>query len=111
MDQQQDRACISVRQQQKRGASCRSHLLPTNHQPSTKQPSTNQQPTTNQPPQVGLTNVYTAQLFYNQQQLQPNTVAALRKAVPALTDDDVAVMQRVPHRSFSPEVLQVGFCQ
>ncbi|KIZ06424.1 cyanate lyase [Monoraphidium neglectum] len=56
--------------------------------------------------EVGLTNVYTAQLFFNQQQLQPNTVAALRKAVPALTDDDVDDMQRVPHRSFNPEILQ-----
>jgi hypothetical protein len=52
--------------------------------------------------------VYTAQLFFNQQQLQPNTVAALRKAVPALTDDDVDDMQRVPHRSFNPEILQVS---
>ncbi|KAI8467914.1 MAG: cyanate lyase C-terminal domain-containing protein [Monoraphidium minutum] len=56
--------------------------------------------------EVGLTNVYTAQLFHGQQQLQPNTVAALRKAVPSLGDDDVAAMQRAPQRSFHPDVLQ-----
>lgn len=56
--------------------------------------------------ECGLTNVYATQLFFNQQQLQPATVAALRKAVPALTDEDVAHMQRAPHRAFNPEVLQ-----
>ena len=51
--------------------------------------------------------MYTTQLFHNQQQLQANTVAALRKAVPGLSDSDVAAMQRAPHRSFDPAVLQV----
>lgn len=55
---------------------------------------------------MGLTNVYMAQLFYGQQQLQPNTVAALRAAVPGLSDADVEAMQAIPHRSFNPDVLQ-----
>eukprot|EP00882_Tetradesmus_deserticola_P003674 GHRQ01003888.1.p1 GENE.GHRQ01003888.1~~GHRQ01003888.1.p1 ORF type:complete len:205 (+),score=67.59 GHRQ01003888.1:94-708(+) len=56
--------------------------------------------------EVGLTNVYTTQLFYHQQQLQANTVSALRKAVPALTDADVQAMMRAPMRSYDPTILQ-----
>ncbi|KAF8071365.1 hypothetical protein HT031_001449 [Scenedesmus sp. PABB004] len=56
--------------------------------------------------ELGLTNVYTAQLFHHQQQLQPRTVPALRKAVPGLTDGDVAEMQRAPFRRFDPAILQ-----
>lgn len=40
----------------------------------------------------------TKQLFLNQAQLKPERVAALRKAVPDLTDDDVEYMQRCPYR-------------
>eukprot|EP00879_Flechtneria_rotunda_P012693 GHRR01013254.1.p1 GENE.GHRR01013254.1~~GHRR01013254.1.p1 ORF type:complete len:143 (+),score=41.06 GHRR01013254.1:226-654(+) len=58
--------------------------------------------------EVGLTNVYTAQLFHNQQQLQPNTAEALRKAVPALTDEDVDAMMRAPLRTYDPNALQVN---
>ncbi|CAM9988753.1 unnamed protein product [Sphacelaria rigidula] len=46
--------------------------------------------------EMGLTNAYVAQLFLNQAQLKPERVAALRKAVPDLTDDDVEYMQRCP---------------
>lgn len=42
-----------------------------------------------------------------QQQLQPNTAAALQKAVPALTSDDIDDMMRAPLRSFDPNNLQV----
>ncbi|WIA42229.1 hypothetical protein OEZ86_008246 [Tetradesmus obliquus] len=56
--------------------------------------------------EVGLTNVYTTQLFYGQQQLQPNTISALRKAVPALSEADVAGMMRAPMRSYDPTILQ-----
>jgi cyanate lyase len=55
---------------------------------------------------VGLTNIYTAQLFHHQQQLQPNTAAALQKAVPALTAEDINDMMRAPLRSFDPNNLQ-----
>eukprot|EP00877_Chromochloris_zofingiensis_P013706 jgi/Chrzof1/858/Cz01g31180.t1 len=55
---------------------------------------------------LGLTNVYTAQLFYNQQQLHAETVAALRKAVPALKDEDIADMQDAPFRSYEPTNIQ-----
>lgn len=57
--------------------------------------------------EVGLTNVFTTQLFYGQQQLKPDTAVALRRAVPALTDDDVAFMQRAPFRSFDSNIIQV----
>ncbi len=56
---------------------------------------------------MGITNVYCAQLFHHQQQLQPNTVKALGQAVPGLTDVDLAQMQRAPYRRFDPEILQV----
>lgn len=58
--------------------------------------------------EVGLTNVYCTQLFYGQQQLQPNTVAALRAVVPELEDDDIQAMMRAPMRSFDPNQIQVG---
>jgi hypothetical protein len=48
-----------------------------------------------------------ALLLFLQQQLQPNTVQALRKAVPALTDADVAAMMRAPMRSYDPTIMQV----
>lgn len=43
-----------------------------------------------------------------QQQLQPNTVAALRKAVPGLKDADVNQMMRAPMRCYDPNNMQVG---
>jgi hypothetical protein len=42
-----------------------------------------------------------------QQQLQPNTAAALRAAVPALESDDLEAMMRAPMRSFEPSQMQV----
>lgn len=56
--------------------------------------------------EVGLTNVYCTQLFYNQQQLQPNTAAALKAAVPDLEEEDFEAMMRAPMRSFEPNQMQ-----
>jgi cyanate lyase len=56
--------------------------------------------------EVGLTNLYTAQLFYNQAQLKEATIDKLRKAVPALTDDMVQHMKRCPMRSWDPAIKQ-----
>lgn len=56
--------------------------------------------------EVGLTNVYCTQLFFNQQQLQPNTADALRAAVPDLEDEDIEAMMRAPMRSFDPNQIQ-----
>lgn len=58
-------------------------------------------------PQIGVTNVYCAQLFYNQQQLKPGTAKALAQAVPDLPADALEEMQRAPMRRYDPEVLQV----
>lgn len=57
--------------------------------------------------ELGLTNVYTAQLFHHQQQLQPGTAKALAAVVPGLTDDDLTAMMAAPMRNFDPDVLQV----
>lgn len=56
--------------------------------------------------ELGLTNAYVAQLFLNQAQLKPGRVAALRKAVPALSDTDLEHMQRCPYRSFNETVRE-----
>jgi len=56
--------------------------------------------------ELGLTNMYTAQLFYNQAQLKPSTEEALRRVVPALSDDNIAAMRRCPMRSFDPNIVQ-----
>jgi hypothetical protein len=42
-----------------------------------------------------------------QQQLQPNTAAALRTAVPDLEEEDLDAMMRAPMRSFEPNQIQV----
>ena len=94
--------------------------------------------------EVGLTNVYTAQLFYNQvsplhfkrhsvnasldcfklrstcsiraiskvslailqAQLKPDRVEVFKKAVPQVKDEDIAVMKRVPFRSYDESITQ-----
>jgi cyanate lyase len=55
---------------------------------------------------LGLCNVYTAQLFYNQAQLKPGTVEKLKSVVPSISDADLAVMQRAPVRSYDPSIIQ-----
>lgn len=57
---------------------------------------------------LGLTNVYTAQLFMNQAQLKPDKVKKLKEIVPAISDEDLAAMQRFPFRSFDPQVNNVS---
>eukprot|EP00884_Botryococcus_braunii_P014112 jgi/Botrbrau1/22701/Bobra.0132s0040.1 len=56
--------------------------------------------------ETGLTNLYTAQLFYGQAQLKPDREASLRQAVPALTQDQVDAIKRCPNRSFHPQIVQ-----
>eukprot|EP01041_Mallomonas_annulata_P013426 gene13426-28471_t len=55
---------------------------------------------------LGMTNVYTVQLFMNQAQLKPETAEKLSKLVPAITSDDLLAMQSAPFRSFDPQMLQ-----
>lgn len=55
--------------------------------------------------EVGLTNVFTAQLFYNQAQLKPDRVEKLKKAVPDLSEEDLKIMKRVPFRSYDPSIV------
>jgi hypothetical protein len=43
----------------------------------------------------------------SQQQLQPNTAAALKAAVPDLEEEDFEAMMRAPMRSFEPNQMQV----
>ncbi|KAG0496696.1 hypothetical protein HPP92_001217 [Vanilla planifolia] len=56
--------------------------------------------------ETGLTNVYVAQLFRRQAQLKPDTAAAFRAAVPALTDDLISEMMKPPFRSYHPNLIQ-----
>lgn len=56
--------------------------------------------------EIGVTNAYCAQLFYNQAQLKVSSVAALKAAVPALTDEDIDEMTRSPIRSWDPTIVQ-----
>jgi len=56
--------------------------------------------------EIGLTNAFTAQLFYNQAQLKSGREEVLRKACPALTDELVAAMKRAPMRGFDPSILK-----
>lgn len=56
--------------------------------------------------EVGLTNLYTAQLFQNQAELKEATAPLLQKAVPGLTDDLIARMKVSPLRQFDPQLIQ-----
>jgi len=56
--------------------------------------------------EIGLTNAFTAQLFYNQAQLKDGREELLRKACPALTDELISAMKRSPMRSFDPSILK-----
>ena len=56
---------------------------------------------------LGLTNAQTAQLFTNQAQLSSRAAALLKVAVPGISEEDLATMQKVPMRSFDPEMMQV----
>eukprot|EP00195_Chlamydomonas_chlamydogama_P007229 CAMPEP_0202900666 /NCGR_PEP_ID=MMETSP1392-20130828/11971_1 /ASSEMBLY_ACC=CAM_ASM_000868 /TAXON_ID=225041 /ORGANISM="Chlamydomonas chlamydogama, Strain SAG 11-48b" /LENGTH=200 /DNA_ID=CAMNT_0049587103 /DNA_START=27 /DNA_END=629 /DNA_ORIENTATION=- len=56
--------------------------------------------------EIGCTNIYTAALFYNQQQLKEGTAQALQQAVPQLSESDLKEMMRAPSRRFDPDLLQ-----
>eukprot|EP00898_Chlorokybus_atmophyticus_P002362 jgi/Chlat1/3126/Chrsp21S03359 len=55
--------------------------------------------------ELGVTNAYAAQLFLNQAQLKPHTAEKLKKAVPALTDEQVATMSKPPLRTFDERIV------
>lgn len=55
---------------------------------------------------IGVTNAYVAQLFMNQAQLKPATAAKLAASVPGITAEDLAIMQKIPFRSFDPTIMQ-----
>ena len=57
---------------------------------------------------LGVTNAQTAQYFTNQAQLSPRAAELLKVAVPGITAEDLATIQKVPMRSFDPEMMQVG---
>ncbi|KAJ4834133.1 hypothetical protein Tsubulata_012624 [Turnera subulata] len=56
--------------------------------------------------EIGLTNVYVAQLLRRQAQLKPETAPKLRAALPRLTDDLLHEMMKPPLRSFDPNLIQ-----
>ncbi|CAN6486203.1 unnamed protein product [Victoria cruziana] len=56
--------------------------------------------------EMGLTNVYVAQLFRRQAQLKPHAVDSLRSAVPEIPDDLVDEMMKPPMRSYDPSLIQ-----
>jgi cyanate lyase len=58
---------------------------------------------------IGVTNAYAAQLFTAQAQLKPATTEKLKAIVPAISDEDLAQLQKVPMRSFDPVMLQDPF--
>jgi cyanate lyase len=55
---------------------------------------------------LGLTNTYTAQLFYNQAQLKTGTAEHLARLIPGISPEDLALMKRAPMRSFDETILQ-----
>ncbi len=42
----------------------------------------------------------------NQAQLKPATAVKLAQAVPGITAEDLAIMQKIPFRSFDPTIMQ-----
>lgn len=57
--------------------------------------------------QLGVTNTYAAQLLLGQAKLIPEIAVKLRKAIPALSDEDIQDMQdSFPMRSFDDEILK-----
>jgi cyanate lyase len=57
---------------------------------------------------IGLTNVATTNIFYRQGRLFPAMAPKMAAICPNLTDDQIKTMQKLPFRSFDPQILQVG---
>mmetsp|Transcript_16981 Transcript_16981/g.20867 ORF Transcript_16981/g.20867 Transcript_16981/m.20867 type:complete len:175 (+) Transcript_16981:46-570(+) len=55
---------------------------------------------------LGLTNAYTANIFFNQAQLKPSAAAKIKEFVPGISDEDLKAIQKPPMRSFDPAILQ-----
>jgi len=55
---------------------------------------------------LGYTNVYMAQIFYNQQQLESSKCKELKQLVPEITDEMLEMMKKCPFRSFDPNQVQ-----
>eukprot|EP00667_Euglena_gracilis_P014284 EG_transcript_14786 len=56
---------------------------------------------------LGVTNVYAAQLFYNQAQLKPLTAAKLQGALgDAISVEDLQLMQQAPMRSWDDDIVK-----
>jgi hypothetical protein len=65
---------------------------------------------------LGLTNVYTANLFFGQAQLKPETAKKLQLVVPRLTNEQLQIMQvcvRLYNHLFDrrPSREQEWYCQ
>ena len=58
---------------------------------------------------IGVTNAQTAQIFTNQAQLSPRAAELLKAAIPAISHEDLTTMQKIPMRSFDPQMMQVEF--
>ncbi|KAL4190479.1 hypothetical protein AMTRI_Chr07g75850 [Amborella trichopoda] len=56
--------------------------------------------------ELGVTNVYAAQLLRRQAQLKPQTAELMRSALPQLPEDLVQEMMKPPMRSYDPNLIQ-----
>ena len=56
---------------------------------------------------LSITNAQTAQLFTNQAQLSARAAEILQVIVPGISKEDLLEMQKVPMRSFDPDMMQV----
>lgn len=57
---------------------------------------------------LSITNAQTAQLFTNQAQLSARAAEILKGIVPGISSADLLEMQKVPMRSFDPDMMQVS---
>lgn len=56
--------------------------------------------------EIGCSNVYTAQLFYNQSQLHEGQAGPLKAAVPGISEEDLKLMTKSPTRRYDPQLIQ-----
>ena len=57
---------------------------------------------------IGLTNLYTSQLFMNQCQLKPATAEKLKTVVPGISADDLKIMQVKQHEPLHQPLYFLG---